>query len=652
MPLASDKNVLIFLLVSLGLIALPHVNHVPLPIFGFFYLLLTWRLLAIGKPNYLPGFNLTFFLTLAAMVLLFTQHQGVFGRDAGTSLLMAALALKFMELRKTRDVYLTIYLAFVMAATQFLYQQSLIMLAYIFIVVILLLAVLVTQNSRAMATLPAIKMAAMLGMQALPIALAIFFLFPRIDAPRLQWLSERNHRLSSLSDFIEPGSISDLSLSEELVFRVRFFGPLPPPSLRYWRGPVMTHTDGKRWTQSKVTNQNTKSEEPSVSGNLFQYVILMEPQGKNWVFALDMPVDYPPQLQRNAYYQLTTSLNPERRSEYRIDSYPAFHTGAISSVHLQEALQLPSEPSQRIKSLIRLLHGYDTPPEVYISELLRHFRMENFRYTLTPPKLQDNPIETFLFETRSGFCSHYASTFVYLMRAANIPARIVSGFLGGTYNDVGHFLEVRQKDAHAWAEVWLPDKGWTRVDPTAAIAPERIENAYDVDSLFPDGEIIFDDVNAGGAVDQWLGQLQSLWGSADYNWQHWIINYNSLNQANTLSRFGIRDAKSMVLWLTLIVAVMMAVIGTFLLFFRAHDTDRVVWAYRRFCNKLARKGLIRHQSEGARDFAERAKIRIPGHSEDIDRITELFIRLRYGRLPQPSDVKQLGRLVSLFKIDS
>lgn len=668
MSLESNKNGLYFLLASLGLITLPHINHVPYPVFGFFYLLLTWRMLAIRIPACLPGFNLTFVLTLSGMALLFIQYDDLFGRqavpsqsgfgpprifdrEASTSLLMTALALKLMELRKNKDVSLATHLTFVVAATQFLYQQSLIMLAYIFLVIILLLAAMVNQASRSITTVASIRIATVLALQAIPIALAIFILFPRIEAPRLQWFSDRNTRLSSLSDFLEPGSISNLSLSEELVFRVKFSERIPPPEFRYWRGPVMTHTDGRRWTQSVTEASEQAVAEPSVSGGLYQYVIMMEPQAKNWVFAMDMPVNYSGPLTRNAYYQLTTSQSPERRSEYRIDSYPLYNTGIISDDQRRESLQLPFEPSDRVKSLIRQLHGYDGRPEVFIGELLRHFREENFRYTLTPPKLDDDPIETFLFETRSGFCSHYASAFVYLMRAANIPSRIVSGFLGGTYNSVGQFLEIRQKDAHAWAEVWLRNKGWVRYDPTAAIAPERIESSYDIDDTVLGGEIFFETGGAvGGLVVQWLDQARLLMNSADYNWQRWVINYNSLNQSRVLGRFGIHDAKSMVMWMTLIIGVIIAILGSYLLFYKKNSADKALKSYRRFCNKLRSGGLSRGLSEGARDFALRAKTTIPERSEEIDRITELFIGLRYGREPKAEDLKQLSRLVSIFKL--
>jgi len=204
-----------------------------------------------------------------------------------------------------------------------------------------------------------------------------------------------------------------------------------------------------------------------------------------------MPAEYALPLSQNANYQLITSEKPDKRTEYKITSYLNYNTGTITRTEYKDATQLPDEPSGKIKQLVKQLHGFDSSPDDFIKQLLNHFRREDFHYTLTPPLMEENPIETFLFETRYGFCSHYAAAFVYLMRVANIPARVVTGYQGGELNKVGNFLEIRQADAHAWAEVWLENKGWVRFDPTAAIAPERIERGINIDQLIPGGAISY-----------------------------------------------------------------------------------------------------------------------------------------------------------------
>jgi transglutaminase-like putative cysteine protease len=646
-----NKSTLIFLLSSIGLIVFPHVYHLPTAILGFFFLLLGWRFIGVWKPGWLPANWLVLLLTVLGIALLYSQHQSVFGRDPGTSLFVIGLALKLLEIKTERDIYLIIYLAFIVAASQFLYEQSILMGAYIMVVCCVLLAVLVCINSLRPQTLPALKTAAIVIAQAMPIAGVLFLLFPRVEAPRWMLFTEEPQTKSGLSDSMEPGSISNLGLSDELVFRVKFKGAIPPQAQRYWRGPVMTLTDGRQWTQSANRHFNRFLDQPEFTGTPYQYTLLMEPQDKPWVFALDMPAKYSSSLSLNANYQLISSEMPDKRAEYQVTSYPQYNTGYITKTEYQEATQLPGKPSSKINQLVRQLHGFDSPPETYIQQLLGYFRKENFYYTLTPPLMEDNPIETFLFDTRYGFCSHYAAAFVYLMRVAGIPSRIVTGYQGGELNKVGNFLEIRQAHAHAWTEVWLQDKGWVRFDPTEAIAPERIEQDINVDRQIASGIVTFvsPDTKTLAAFD-WLKGVRQLWASADYNWQRWIINYNSLNQLQLLASWGIQNIKVMLYWMTGLIGLITAILGWFMLYRKQKATDRVLRLYNRFCKKLVHKGIIKNDNEGAKDFAERVKIQLPEQSAQIDQITAVFIKLRYGRGSNPEDLKRLHQLVSLFKV--
>jgi transglutaminase-like putative cysteine protease len=639
------KNVLIFLLSAIGLIVFPHVYHIPTAVFGFFCLLLAWRFAGVWKPNLLPGTAVIFLLAACGIALLYSLHQGIFGRDAGTNLFITALGLKLLEIKKERDLYLVSYLAFIVAASQFLYEQSILMAAYILLVCCLLLAALVTINSCKAQTLTSLKTALIITLQAIPIAVALFILFPRLEAPRWMLFNEPQQTRSGLSDTMEPGSISNLVKSYELVFRAKFAGAIPPSGQRYWRGPVLSYTDGKRWTPAAFLKP---IKSPVVTGAPYQYTILMEPQDKNWIFALDMPKGFSPPLSLNAGYQLTTSDSPGKRAEYQLTSYTDYNTGPINPGEYRTATQLPGEPSDRIKQLVSRLHGFDGAPDDFIKQLLNHFRQEDFHYTLTPPVMEENPIESFLFKTRYGFCSHYASAFVYLMRVAHIPARVVTGYQGGELNKVGDFLEIRQADAHAWAEVSLENRGWVRVDPTAAIAPERIEREINVNRQTAYGIATADKYLPLPAYN-WLKHTRQLWSSVDYNWQRWVINYDNKSQSGFLSSFGINDLKAMIYGMIAIIAAITAVLCWFLLYQKPKTADKVLLVYNRFCNKLAKHGLIKHAGEGAKDFAERAKIKLPERAEAIDRITTVFIRLRYGRAATDEDFQQLKTRVGLFK---
>jgi hypothetical protein len=261
--------------------------------------------------------------------------------------------------------------------------------------------------------------------------------------------------------------------------------------------------------------------------------------------------------------------------------------------------------------------------------------------------MENNPIESFLFETRHGFCSHYASAFVYLMRVANIPARVVTGYQGGEFNKLGNFLEIRQADAHAWAEVWISGRGWIRIDPTAAIAPERIEQET-VMQQSTEGLISFS--NQTSIAMQWLKNTRQLWRNVDYQWQRWVINYNSANQLKLLSSWGIADIKQMLHWLLFIGGAIAALLTAALLYQQHKTIDPILACYNRFTAKLAKVGLIKASHEGAKDFAARAVLVLPEKSASIEQITQLFIELRYGRHANNDSVKQLQQLIRNFKV--
>jgi transglutaminase-like putative cysteine protease len=642
------KNTLIFLLSSVGLIVLPHSLNIPPALFGFFSLMLGWRFVCVWRPQYLPTARVLFFLTLFALALLLSQHTHLLGRDAGTNLFILALGLKLLEIKTEREIYLVTYLAFIVAASLFLYQQSLFMAAYILAVCCVLIATLVAINSIQVQTFAALKTAAVIIFQAIPIAVVVFILFPRVEAPRWMIFEEKNKAKIGLSDSMEPGSISDLGTSEELVFRVKFTGAMPPPKQRYWRGPVLSYTDGKRWTQANSQRFKAQLDKPSTAGLGYSYTLLMEAQEKNWVFALDFPTRFAEPLIQNGHYQLINPENPHKRSEYQITSYPQYNTGYLTKLEYQDSSQLPRKPSDKINQLVTQLHGFDSKPDDFIRQILNYFKTEDFHYTLTPPLMEENPIDSFLFNSKRGFCSHYASAFVYLMRVAHIPARVVTGYQGGEFNVIGNFLEIRQANAHAWAEVWLENQGWVRVDPTAAVAPERIEQQLNLDQLELGGEIRFDASNANQA--NWLKQTRQLWESADYQWQRWVVNYDSINQSDFLSSFGIHDFKAMMQWLMTLVGLITVFLSVVLLRQKKKAIDPVLRLYQQFCKKLQPAGLIRTDREGAMDFAQRAKTALPEYAEAIAHITAMFIQLRYGRVTTREDFLSFAKSVAEFKL--
>lgn len=643
-----NQHSLILLCAGLALITLPHAWHLPPQSVAFFAGLLIWRCAAIWRRGWLPNRWGVLLLTALGLLVLYSQHQGLFGRDAGTALFVVALGLKLFEIRSQRDVYLIVYLAFIVAASQFLYEQSIVMAGYIVLVCTLLLATLIIQQGSRTPLGLALKTTLLIIGQALPMAIVIFVLFPRLEAPRWMWLQDDHQARSGLSNTLEPGSISELSLSDELVFRVRFNGEPPPPRQRYWRGPVYSQTDGVRWSAQTPAAQ--LDAPPSVSGPAYSYTVLMEPQRQNWVFALDMPMQFDPALRRNAGYQLLSNKMPGNRAEYQITSYPDYNTGVLSPGDYQHNLRLPAPPSPRLLALLRQLQGDATTPQVLIDNILRYFSQESFYYTLTPPLMPEHPIETFLLDTRSGFCSHYATAFVYLLRAAHIPARVVGGYQGGAINPVGGFMEIRQADAHAWAEVWLENRGWVRFDPTAAVAPERIEQGVNIDLQIASGAVSFSSSGMDSEAINWLKHSRMLWQNVDYHWQRWVINYNTENQRHFLNDLGINDWADMAYWLIGTVSLLTLLVAAGLLKRGRGAADKTVRLYQQFCRKLAKAGVVIEKGEGALDFAKRAQSLRPELSVNIAQITALYIKLRYEPPKPGQDLQRLQQAVAQFKV--
>ena len=651
MQQSISQRTIIFLLISIGLITAPHALNVPVPVFVFFTILLVWRLTGVWFPAYLPNQMLVFLLLLSGVSLLVIMHQGVFGRDAGTAVFVVALGLKLLEIKTARDIYLITYLAFIVAASQFLYVQNILMTAYIMLVCVSLLGTLICINSGGLSNIVSLKVAGKILLQALPLMIIIFIFFPRMEAPRWSFLQNKNQATSGLSATLEPGSISQLGLSDELVFRAKFSSDLPQRKDRYWRGPVFSFTDGKTWMQTKNKSFKQHLDKVRFIGKPYQYQLLMEPQTKKWVFALDMPAVFEWPLYEKGNHQLLTFEQPGKRAEYVVTSYAQYNTGYITKAELSDNLQLPKRNEGRIDRLVRQLGGFDTPAETFINNVFAHFRNNEFYYTLMPPLMDEKPIETFLFDARAGFCGHYAAAFVYIMRVAEIPARIVSGYQGGVFNETGGFIEVRQANAHAWAEVWIADKGWVRYDPTSAIAPERIEQDVNIAQQIANNVVSFAPIQLDSQGLFYLKMARSLWSSVDYNWQRWIINYDRKHQMDFLSGFGIDSLKAMMYWLLGLVATATLLLALYVFRKQTLILDKAQIYYAKACRKLAKIGLVKEDNEGANDFSRRVNAELPELADSFAYITRLYVQIRYGKETETGNLEKLKVSAAGFRVN-
>jgi transglutaminase-like putative cysteine protease len=580
--------------------------------------------------------------------LVLQQLHTLLGFRAGHSVLALMLALKLLECRRERDFYVAVVLGLFFIVATFLVNQSWHLAVYALALVLGLVAVLERHNRGSRCPwAPGMRFGARALLQAAPLAAVLFLLSPRLEVPLWNLPLDRTVGITGLSDSMQPGSISRLVASDETAFRADFDGPVPAPAQRYWRGPVFRHFDGRRWSPGRG-RQGAPAIRTLVEP--LAYRVLLEPHGKRWVLALDLPVSAPPGTRLTADAQLLSAEPLRQRRRYQLRSVLAYATGPLSDSERAAALQLPGNVTSRMATLAASWRGASGEAAGAVRRGLEFLRREAFVYTLSPPRLGANPTDAFLFETRAGFCEHYASAFTLMMRLAGVPSRVVTGYLGGEYNAVGGHLVVRQSDAHAWSEVWLDGGGWTRVDPTAAVAPERVLRRID-----PGVETAGAPVRFVGAEGHLLTRLAEgvrlTLDALNTRWDLWVLGYDSRLQGQILGWLGLGRLAREGLWLVTAAGagLVVSLLGLVLLRGRPRPTEPLTRLYRLFCHRLAAVGLARAGHEGPRDFALRAATLRPDLAPSIERISALYCRLRFSGRGCREDLLELRREVRGFR---
>jgi len=676
------------LLLCVLMVSAPHVDHLPLWVSALCGMVLVWRTYLTRYNQPLPIRWLLLTITLGGIVGLLIEFHTLFGQEAGVTLLVMLTSLKLMEMRNVRDATVVIYLACFIIITNFFYSQSIPTALFMLVTLLVIISSWLHLQTGTLPLKPRLRIAALLLLQSIPLMLVLFILFPRVQGP-LWGMPQQDLAKTGLTDTMSPGSISKLSLSDEIAFRVTFKDMPPLNEQMYWRGPVLWEYDGQRWTPGNAGGFKPPQFGPP--GALIDYTVMLEPHGKNWLFALEMPmhISIPAGLTYDLQLRQKDPVNSRLR--YEVQSQLNYRANVEEEpLQLKRALILPRGLNPRARQLAeewrkkaeeapppqpsdettshstkppinggqvagypggrggnRSLAGIDT---TIMLAALRYFNQQGFSYTLEPPPLTGfNTIDDFLFETKQGFCEHYASAFVFLMRAAGVPARVVTGYQGAQFNEQGNYYIVRQSDAHAWAEVWLQGRGWVRADPTAAVSPARVQNG--LAAAVPNAAAL---PFMGRTSSAWLLKLRFRLDLVAFQWNQWVLGYNTERQFAFLTKLGMED----ITWrkLALQMASLMALlIGLFaLLMLRrlyAHRTDEVQSLYLKFCRKLAKAGLVRAAHEGPQDFAARVAQSRPQHAAMVSDITGHYVALRYGVDPDPEHIKYLKQAISNFSID-
>ena len=628
-------------LISIG----PHFRNLPLWVSAIVIVSLGWRCLQnLDKISEMPKW-VVIPLVFFGGIGVFAEYWTIVGRDAGLALLTVMTSFKFLESKRHRDLLILVFLCYFLIATHFLFSQSIFTAGLMFATLVVITATLITINQRddKIDLKQLLSSSARLVALSVPLMLILFILVPRVPGPLWGISNEQRGGVTGLSDHMSPGQISNLIRSNEVAFRVDFEDKVPDQSMLYWRGPVMARYNGSRWYRARrqVLNRfNLTVTEPAI-----KYTVTLEPNGEYWLLALDMPTKLVPDSLMTADFQLISKKKINDLMRYSMESRLAYQVGENESLeYLGLTLEFPANSNPETISLGKSLAERFDRNEDIIDAVLAMFREQEYFYTLQPPILGDNAVDEFLFGTRRGFCEHYAGSFALLMRAAGIPARVVTGYQGGEYNNVGNYLIVRQSDAHAWTEVWLENKGWVRIDPTAAVSPSRIEQG--LDEALPDDESIFRIQNRNPL----FGNLLYSWDNMQHSWNDWVINYDNRKQRNFLSKLelGIENWSDMVFAL---IFLLLSVTGFYWLIVRYRERPPKPEAYeilfKRVLKKLSKRGFQKRPSEDTRAFLERVSDRDFPQREQLADIVELYNRIKYGR--QEDTSHRLNSMRTLIK---
>src|SRR6266496_2077338 len=601
----------------------------------------------------------TWKLILAAVTLaaIFSSYGSLKGIEPGVSLLVVLMSLKILEAHTAREFQVMVMMAWVLCLCGFFLSQDFAIALCLLAAFALLLVALIQfhRGSSPGALWPSLGATGKLLAQAAPLVVLLFLLFPRINTGFRFEILGAGSAASGFSDRLSPGSIASLANSSEIAFRGEFpDGKTRPPGPMYWRGVVMWHCEGMEWRAPYAPASISHSARQSPTGKTMRQWITIAPHRAHWMFALDRPFQAPPgaTLARGDYLWSVQSIRKARR--YEVISSPEV-TGKELQLHeRKEALELPASISPAVRELAQSWIAQNSNPRATVNSALQFFRTQGFRYSLSPGEYKKNDLDQFLFHRRVGFCEHYAASFATLMRLAGIPARVVVGYLGGEYNDLGGFFLVRQSDTHAWCEVWIPENGWTRIDPTSVVAPGRtsLDLSSFLASRVASGEMA---TGRSGFFTRlarlaFVNQIRLTWEALNYQWDTRVLGFDADVQDVLLTSLGLINGGHLPLAMQVLIVifVLLIIYAGWTQLRTRRRVDRIQALYERYCQKLARIGVRRDPCEGPVDFAKRATKSLPSASKYVRQITETYIALRYAPGPAAISLDKFAKKINAF----
>lgn len=622
-PNALDHRAVPWLFVAALATTAPHFEHQPAWLSAFAGLLFAWAAWLWWRDERLPGRWLVILIVIIGSAGIYIEYRTLFGRDAGVSMLVLFMAMKLLELKSRRDGVVVVTLGYFLLLTHYFYSQSiptgLWLLAAMWVVTATLIRL---HGGSACLSRNTLRYSLQLCLQAIPFMLVLYLLFPRVAGPLWGLPQDAHAGRTGLSDSMTPGSIANLAQNGEIAFRVRFDGEIPPREKLYWRGPVLDQFDGTTWRPS-IGRQAPRLEALSEP---IGYETTLEAHNQRWLLSLDAPTRLPPESTLGSTLTALSRQPITYRQRYRLSSSLDYHVNITEeALVLRRNRELPEGSNPQSRQLAASWLAHSPAPEAVIKQALTLFGRDFF-YTLQPPLLGENSADDFLFRTRRGFCEHYAAAFVILMRHAGIPARVVTGYQGGERNPVDGYLVVRQSDAHAWAEVWLKERGWVRVDPTAAVSPSRVETGI-ADAL-PAGEALPALLQIRST---WLRSLRHRWEAINNAWNQQVIGYDLQRQRELLANLGLPNAdwQQLAGLLTLGIGALLAALTAWSLYHKVRP-DPALRLWHKALRHLARRKVNCAPWETPLDLARRVKQEQPAFGEAFQRVVTAYLATRYG----------------------
>ena len=620
---------------------LPHLGRLPLWVIAWCAVMWGYMILSLRSNLNRPGKWLSSALTATGLTGVFLTYNSYrFGPDAFLGLLAVMAAIKPFETRSHRDRMIVVFLAYFIVITGLFQFESLLMTVYMTISVFITTAALIRINRINGSYRADLKQAGLIVGQAIPLMAVLFLVFPRIEGSFFG-LSRLNTARTGFSDILRPGTVTRLAEDTAVAFRVTFEGAMPRKNQLYWRGIVFDRFDGRQWHAAEGVPLLWKRPEGS---DRVSYSISLEPHNRHWLFSLDLPVTSPRGANLRTDFTLKTFRSVRRVIQYRMASIIDYRAHNPRE-ETDQYRRLPPAGNPLARSLAVRLAGKALSVQEKVDRVMAFFINGGFSYTLQPPLLGDDPIDDFVTRTRSGYCEHYASAFAFIMRVLDVPARLVGGYLGGENNPYGDYLLVRQSHAHVWVEVWDENRGWQRVDPTTAVAPDRISGGSGEDQAL--------DASVKSLVSL-IRRLQLRWDVVNTSWQKWFTGYSAEAQQALLERLGIAvrtwTGAVKLLATVLAMAVMLAAgLAAYAFLPAGTRDDAVARGYRKFLKKLARRGIEKSPAQGPADFAREVCRERPDLSQTVSEITRLYIRLRFEKQKGEKTFRRFQKAVRAFQ---